>query len=52
VSFGAHGDNSRALFNLRAEAESDCPAVRTVYLAAFPDHGKVGANLVDDLREP
>ena len=37
--------------NLRAEAVSDWPAVRMVHLAAFPHHGHVVANLVDDLRD-
>ena len=37
--------------NLRVEAVSDWPAVRTVHLAAFPHHGHVVANLVDDLRD-
>jgi putative acetyltransferase len=37
--------------NLRTEAVSDWSAVRTVHLAAFPDHGHVVANLVDDLRD-
>lgn len=36
---------------MRAEAMSDWPAVRTVHLAAFGDHGQVVANLVDDLRD-
>ena len=37
---------------VRAEATSDWPAVRSVHLAAFVgDHGKVVANLVDDLRD-
>jgi putative acetyltransferase len=37
--------------NVRAEAVSDWPGVRTVHLAAFRDHGQVVANLVDDLRD-
>ena len=37
--------------NLRAEAVNDWPAVATVHLAAFPDHGRVVAKLVDDLRD-
>jgi putative acetyltransferase len=37
--------------NVRAEAESDWGAVRTVQVAAFAHHGDVVANLVDDLRD-
>jgi putative acetyltransferase len=37
--------------DVRAETTSDWPAVRTVQVAAFGDHGEVVANLVDDLRE-
>jgi putative acetyltransferase len=40
-----------ARVNFRAEAVSDWPAVGTVHLAAFPDHGRVVAKLVDDLRD-
>ena len=36
---------------MRAETTGDRPAVRTVHLEAFGDHGRVVANLVDDLRE-
>ena len=35
---------------MRAEAASDWSAVRAIHLAAFGDHGRVVADLVDDLR--
>jgi putative acetyltransferase len=35
---------------IRVEHESDRASVRTVHLAAFGDHGRVVADLVDDLR--
>jgi putative acetyltransferase len=38
------------LVNVRFEREGDSEAVRTVHLAAFGDHGRVVADLVDDLR--
>lgn len=37
--------------DVRDETVSDRPAVRTVHLAAFQDHGPAVASLVDDLRE-
>jgi len=37
--------------NVRAEAVSDRPAVRTVHLAAFQHHGQIVPNLVNDLRD-
>jgi putative acetyltransferase len=38
------------LVDVRFEQDNDRPAVRSVHLAAFGDHGHVVANLVDDLR--
>lgn len=35
---------------IRFERESDRPSIRALHLAAFGDHGKVVADLVDDLR--
>jgi putative acetyltransferase len=35
---------------VRAETDDDRAAVRAVHLAAFPHHGEVVVNLVDDLR--
>lgn len=36
---------------VRPEAIGDRPGVRALHLAAFGDHGRVVANLVDDLRD-
>jgi putative acetyltransferase len=37
--------------DVRDEVMSDGPGVRAVHLAAFPRHGEVVADLVDDLRD-
>jgi hypothetical protein len=42
-------DYARAV-GIRFERESDRPSIRAMHLAAFGDHGKVVADLVDDLR--
>ena len=37
--------------NIRMEYERDWPTVRDLHFAAFGDHGKVVADLVDELRD-
>jgi putative acetyltransferase len=47
---GGHGDGAAQDVLVRPEQAGDHDAVRAVHLAAFGDHGRVVAALVDDLR--
>ena len=46
----AHGPSTLGPVRIRVEQERDHAGVRAVHLAAFGGHGRVVADLVDDLR--